>query len=186
MVTERNNIVLIGMPGAGKSTVGVILAKRAGLQFFDTDLMIQGRERMRLQQVINSKGLDYFRYVEEQVITNLALEYSVIATGGSAVYYPKGMDNLRQNGPVIYLQVSLAELEKRIADMGQRGLVMGKGQNFADLFAERTPLYKKQADVTVQCDGKTAEEVAAEIELQISEIYPGLISPTGYNGSVAR
>ena len=186
MVTERNNIVLIGMPGAGKSTVGVILAKRAGLQFFDTDLMIQGRERMRLQQVIDGKGLDYFRHIEEQVITSLTLEYSVIATGRSAVYYPKGIANLRENGHIVYLQVSLAELEKRIADMGQRGLVMAKGQSFADLFAERTPLYENEAEVTVGCDRKSAEEVAAEIERQLSGICPGPISPTGCSGSAGQ
>ena len=177
MHDDKSNIVLIGMPGAGKSTVGVILAKRIGFQFFDTDLMIQGRERARLQQIINHRGLEYFRHVEEQVILNLQLEYSVVATGGSAIYYPRGIANLGRSGYLVYLDVSLQALEKRIADMGQRGLVMAKGQSFAQLYAERTPLYQRHADITVSCAGLSAEQVAAAIEERILACDEGLISP---------
>ena len=174
-VTDKNNIILIGMPGAGKSTVGVVLAKRLGFQFYDTDLIIQARERKRLQQIIDTKGLEYFRYTEEQVITNLQLEHCIIATGGSVVYYPQGLEALACTGHLIYLQVDLPELKQRIADMGQRGLVMGKGQTFEQLYRERTPLYQKFADATVSCQGCNAEQVAAKIEQQIKSKWPQLL-----------
>ena len=174
-VTEKSNIILIGMPGAGKSTVGVVLAKRLGLQFYDTDLIIQAREHKRLQQIINSKGLEYFRYTEEQVISNLQLEYCVIATGGSVVYYQQGLEALAQTGHLIYLQVDLPDLQQRIADMGQRGLVMGKNQTFDQLYQERTPLYEKFADLTVPCAGYSAEQVAANIEQQVRQHWPDLL-----------
>jgi len=166
---QDSNIILIGMPGAGKSTVGVILAKRLGLQFYDTDLIIQVREKKRLQEIIDEKGIDYFRYVEEQVISNLQLEDCVIATGGSVVYYNNGMKDLSTTGKLVYLQVPLGALKQRIADMGQRGLVMEKGQSFEQLFAERTPLYQQYADLTVPCDGCNAEQVAAKIEKLLNE-----------------
>ncbi len=171
-VSEKSNIILIGMPGAGKSTVGVVLAKRLGFQFYDTDLIIQAREHKRLQQIIDSKGLDYFRYTEEQVIANLQLEHCVIATGGSVVYYENGLKALAATGQLVYLQVDLPELEQRIADMGQRGLVMGEGQTFEQLYNERTPLYQKFADLTIPCQGCNAEQVAAAIEEQIKRQWP--------------
>ncbi len=174
-ILEKNNIILIGMPGAGKSTVGVVLAKRLGFQFYDTDLIIQAREHKRLQQIIDSKGIDYFRYTEEQVISNLQLECCVIATGGSVVYYEKGLKALANTGHLVYLQVDLPELEQRIADMGQRGLVMGKGQTFEHLYNERTPLYQKYADLTIPCQGCNAEQVAAAIEQQVKNNWPDLL-----------
>ncbi len=173
---EKNNIILIGMPGAGKSTVGVVLAKRLGFQFYDTDLIIQARERKRLQQIIDNKGLAYFRYTEEQVIANLQLEYCVIATGGSVVYYRKGLEALAATGHLVYLQVELADLEQRIADMGQRGLVMAKGQTFEQLYRERTPLYDQFADLTIPCAGLNAEQVAAAIEQQVKNRWPDLLA----------
>ena len=171
----RDNIILIGMPGAGKSTVGVILAKRLGFQFFDTDLLIQAREKKRLQQIIDHQGLEYFRQIEEQVISNLHVEHSVIATGGSVIYYPQGFAALRATGHCVYLQVPLACLEQRIADMGQRGLVMAAGQTFADLYYERTPLYQQYADVSVSCDNLNAEQCAAAIEDKIRACWPDLL-----------
>ena len=172
----QDNIILIGMPGAGKSTVGVILAKRLGFQFFDTDLLIQAREKKRLQQIIDNQGLEYFRQIEEQVISNLQVERSVIATGGSVIYYPQGLTALRATGHCIYLQVSLAGLEQRIADMGQRGLVMAAGQTFADLYYERTPLYQQYAAVSVNCDNLNAEQCAASIEAEIGARWPALLT----------
>lgn len=176
---EKNNIILIGMPGAGKSTIGVVLAKRLGFQFYDTDLIIQARERKRLQQIIDGKGLDYFRYTEEQVISNLQLEYCVIATGGSVVYYQEGLEALAATGHLIYLQVDLPELERRIADMGQRGLVMGKGQTFEHLYNERTPLYEKFAELTIPCNERNAEQVAAAVEELVRKHWPDLFASVG-------
>ena len=173
---DKSNIILIGMPGAGKSTVGVILAKRLGFQFYDTDLIIQGREKKRLQDIIDSKGLPYFRYVEEQVLHHLQLERCVIATGGSVVYYREGLISLAMTGHLVYLQVSLPDLQQRIADMGQRGLVMAKGQTFAQLFQERTPLYEQFADLTISCSGLNAEQVAATVERQVSAQWPELLT----------
>ncbi len=171
----RDNIILIGMPGAGKSTVGVILAKRLGFQFFDTDLLIQAREKKQLQQIIDHQGLEYFRQIEEQVINNLQVEQSVIATGGSVIYYPQGFAALRSTGHCIYLQVSLACLEQRIADMGQRGLVIAPGQTFADLYYERTPLYRQHAAASVNCDNLSAEQCAAAIEGELGARWPDLL-----------
>jgi shikimate kinase len=169
VTNKKSNIILIGMPGAGKSTIGVILAKRIGFQFYDTDLIIQSQEQLRLQQIIDTRGLDHFRQIEAKVITNLSLKNSVIATGGSAIYYEKAIENLRRIGLLIYLQVPLAQLKQRIADMGERGLVMGKGQSFEDLYAERTPLYQRFADVTIAADGKNAELIAADIEKNLKQ-----------------
>ena len=164
---ERKNIILIGMPGAGKSTVGVILAKRTGFQFIDTDLIIQAQEKSRLQQIIDAQGLQNFRRIEEQMLLDLHTEHSVIATGGSVVYSEKGMKAIGHTGSLIYIQVSLSALHKRIADIGQRGLVMSKGQTFEQLYQERTPLYEKFSQLTISGDGLTAEQIAAKIEKEV-------------------
>lgn len=164
----KTNLILIGMPGAGKSTVGVILAKRLGYHFIDTDLIIQAQEKCRLQQIIDRRGLDTFRKIEEQVLLGLATERSVIATGGSAIYSREGIESIGRTGTLVYLQVPLAELQLRIADMGQRGLVMGEGQNFPQLYAERTPLYQKFADLSIPCSGLNAEQIAAQIEATVT------------------
>lgn len=165
---EHPNIILIGMPGAGKSTAGVILAKRIGYGFIDTDLLIQQREHCRLQQIIDRRGLEYFRSVEEQVLLELTAQRCIIATGGSVIYCPRGLCALRALGPLIYLQTPLQSLETRIADMGQRGLVMQPGQTYAELFQERTPLYLQAADYVIECGERTAEDVAAAVETALS------------------
>lgn len=174
----EENIILIGMPGAGKSTVGVILAKRIGYDFIDTDLVIQARERCRLQQTIDRYGLEYFRHAEEQALLALNVERCIIATGGSVVYCPKGLKTLGKSGYQVYLEVSLNQLEKRIADMGQRGLVINKDQTFADLYLERTPLYEDACDLKVNCDNLNAEQVAATVELALEKRWPELFSLT--------
>ena len=171
---EKKNIILIGMPGAGKSTVGVILAKRIGFNFIDTDLIIQAQEKCRLQQIIDAHGLQNFRKIEEQMLLNLQVEHSIIATGGSVVYSEKGLKALGRTGPLIYIQVSLTALQKRIADMGQRGLVMSKGQTFEQLYQERTPLYEKFSELTISGEGVNAEQVAAKIEEDICHRWPTL------------
>ena len=172
---KKNNIILIGMPGAGKSTVGVILAKRIGFHFIDTDLLIQTQEKCRLQQIIDTQGLGNFRLIEEQVLLDLQMEHTVIATGGSVVYSEKGLKTLGDSGQQIYLQIALPTLQQRIADMGQRGLVMDKGQTFSQLYQERTPLYEKFADLTILCNELSAEQVAAKIETEIELLWPKLL-----------
>ncbi len=171
---EKNNIILIGMPGAGKSTVGVILAKRLGFDFIDTDLLIQSQEKCRLQQLIDTRGLDNFLEIEEQILLNLHAQHSVIATGGSVVYSEHGLKKLGRSGYQIYLQIGLSTLLQRIADMGQRGLVMNKGQTFEQLYQERTPLYENFADLTLTCEEMNAEQVAAIIENKIERLDPAL------------
>ncbi len=171
---EKNNIILIGMPGAGKSTVGVILAKRIGFHFIDTDLIIQAQEKCRLQQIIDTQGLKTFRRVEEQMLLNLQPDYSVIATGGSVIYCEEGLKALGKTGILIYIQVPLTVLEERIADMGQRGLVMAKEQTFEQLYQERAPLYEKFSKLTISGEGMNAEQVAAQIEKEICRRWPTL------------
>jgi len=161
---KKSNLILIGMPGAGKSTVGVILAKRIGFNFIDTDLIIQAQMQARLQEIINTQGLKDFLKIEEQVLLHLNAENSIIATGGSAVYSKKGMAKLGKAGTIVYIQASLKSLQKRINDMGQRGLVMAAGQTFEQLYHERIKLYESFADQTIGCENLTAEQVAAKIE----------------------
>ncbi len=152
------NIVLIGMAGSGKSTVGVILAKALGMQFVDTDLLIQQKTGERLQQTIDTKGTDSFLKVEEDVLTNLSLENFVIATGGSAVLSNKAMGNLKKNAITVFLDVPLPELKKRITNMTCRGIAMKKGESFESVYNARLPLYKKYSDITVSVGNQALEE----------------------------
>lgn len=160
---KRSNIVLIGMPGAGKSTIGVVLAKRLGLAFVDTDLLLQSRHGRRLQEIINGDGLATFRTLEEEALLSLDVERTVVATGGSAVYSAAGMATLVASGRVVFLDVPLAQLQQRIQDMDQRGLVIDPGESFADLYARRLPLYRRWAEVTVAADGENIEAIASRI-----------------------
>ena len=147
------NIILIGMPGCGKSTVGVILAKVLGLQFCDTDLVIQQREGRRLQEIIDAEGNDAFLRCERDALVTLDVEDSVVATGGSAVYSAEAMAHLRAIGTVVYLRVSAEEIERRLADFAARGVAIKDGQTVRDLYDERIPLYEKYADITVSAEG---------------------------------
>ena len=146
---HKDNIVLIGMPGVGKSTVGVILAKVMGYQFIDADLLIQQQEKRLLHEIIADVGVDGFIQVENRVNASIQAERSIIATGGSVVYGREAMEHLKSIGTVIYLKVSYAELEKRLADIQGRGVVLREGQNLHDLYLERTPLYEKYADLSI-------------------------------------
>ncbi|HEY5673848.1 MAG TPA: shikimate kinase [Malonomonas sp.] len=175
---KKSNLILIGMPGAGKSTVGVILAKRLGFNFIDTDLLIQAQQRNRLQEIIDTQGLEKFRQIEEQVLIDLSASRTIIATGGSVVYSEAGMAALQQTGHLIYLQEELDRLLQRIADMGQRGLVMAAGQSFEQLYQERTPRYEKYAELTIPCNELTAEEVAAQIETEVTNRVINQLSQT--------
>jgi len=159
-----DNLILIGMPGAGKSTVGVLLAKQQMLDFLDTDLLIQRQTGLRLQHLIKLRGLHSFRRTEEEMLLNLDVAHSVISTGGSVIYSTRGMEHLRQLGTLIYLHISLPLLTCRMADMGERGVVIEPGQSFADLYAERTPLYHRYADLEIDTDDLGIEEVLKKIE----------------------
>jgi shikimate kinase len=152
------------MPGAGKSTVGVILAKRTARGFLDTDVLIQLVERRSLQQIVDAEGYLALRRIEERVLLGLACEGHVIATGGSAVYSPGAMEHLRSIGVVVFLDVDLPTLERRVTDLATRGLSRRPDQGLADLFKERRPLYERYADATIACGALSQEEVCERIE----------------------
>lgn len=151
-------IVLIGMPGAGKSTVGVLLAKRLAMGFIDTDLLIQEIEGKTLQAIVDGQGCGALRAVEERVLCGLEARHAVIATGGSAVYSDKAMEHLRTLGVVVYLQLPLAGILARVKNLSTRGLARRPGQSLEDLFHERALLYERHAQLRLECDGLTAEE----------------------------
>lgn len=146
------NIILIGMPGAGKSTIGVILAKALGMDFLDTDLCICKRTGKTLQQILDSDGLDAFLQIEEDVVCGLFPENTVIATGGSVPMRDRAMEHLRGLGTVIYLQVALSELARRLSNIKTRGIAFGPGENLQVLYEKRTPVYESWADRTVSAD----------------------------------
>lgn len=152
-----NNITLIGMPGAGKSTLGVILAKVLGYQFLDSDLLIQKQEKMRLHEIIEKKGIDGFKEVENRVNASIQAENTVIATGGSIVYCEEAMQHFQSIGKIIYLKLSYETISKRLGDLHFRGVVLKEGQNLKDLYDERIPLYEKYADFVVDEEGKDLE-----------------------------
>ena len=162
-----NNIILIGMPGSGKSTVGVLLAKMMGYGFVDTDLLIQHFEGKKLYEILRDKGNDYFSEIENKIISGVQARQTVIATGGSAVFGKEAMEHLSSIGTVVYLKVSLRELRRRVKNFSTRGIMMKNGQTLDDIFTERSPLYEKYADITVNCTGgslqKNAEKIIAAL-----------------------
>lgn len=162
-----DTLSLIGMPGAGKSTVGVVLAKLTGLRFVDTDLDIQVREQATLQEILEQNGYHYLRQVEQDVLLAIPLEQAIISTGGSVVYSEPAMDRLAAAGPLVYLRTDLATLEQRVAAAPLRGIACAVDQSFAEVFAERTPLYQRHADITVDAGAGCADEVAAAILARI-------------------
>lgn len=157
------NIILIGMPGAGKSTVGVVLAKRLGYNFVDSDLVIQERHGKLLHELISAHGIEGFWKIENDVNASLQCEKAVIATGGSAIYGTEAMEHLRSIGTVVYLQLPFEEIEERLGDLNARGVTLQPGQTLRDLYAERVPLYEKYAHRTIDCSGKTLRDIVQEI-----------------------
>lgn len=153
MQQDSRNIVLIGMPGSGKSTVGVLLAKRTGLSFVDTDVLIQARTGRTLQEIVDQDGYLALRTIEEQVLLDLAVTRHVISTGGSAVYSEAGMAHLRANADVVFLDIPLALVRERIGDYGSRGIARRPDQSLDDLFEERQSLYLKHADIVIRGEG---------------------------------
>lgn len=164
---KKDNIVLIGMPGVGKSTVGVILAKVLGYQFVDADLVIQEEEGKLLREIIAEVGTDGFIEVENRVNVGLMVEHSVIATGGSVVYGTQAMEHLKEIGTVVYLKLPFDVLNKRLRDIKGRGVVLKDGQTLKDLYEERVPLYEKYADITIEEYGLNVEET---IEKLVAEL----------------
>ena len=173
MKDNTSNLVLIGMPGAGKSTVGVILAKCTMRDFVDTDVLIQTSQGRTLQDIIDTDGYLVLRRIEEEVLLGLGLRNHVIATGGSAIYSDAAMAHLTSGGIVIFLDVDLPTIESRIKDFGTRGLAKRPDQDLADLFRERCALYRKYADITIRCKEMTQEEVGAAIVRALARPAPG-------------
>ena len=157
------NIILIGMPGCGKSTVGVVLAKVTGMKFCDADLVIQQRTKKKLQDIINEEGLDAFLRNEEEALLSLCEDNTVIATGGSAIYSARAMAHLKKNGKAVYLHVSERCMEKRLKNFSRRGVAIADGMTLADLYNERTPLYEAFADVTVSAERMDVSAIVRRI-----------------------
>lgn len=162
-VINEENIILIGMPGAGKSTCGVLAAKFLLKNFFDTDLLIQSMENKRLQQIINEKGVAEFKKAEEEAILSLDIKGTVIATGGSVVYSQKAMAHLKGMGKIIYMHLSYEEMKKRIKNLSTRGIVLQNGETLLDMYNERRPLYEKYADRIIDCDGSSIDDTVQHI-----------------------
>lgn len=161
------NIILIGMPGAGKSTVGVVLAKKLGLQFLDSDLIIQEKEKKLLYQLIDELGEAGFLMLENKINAAIEVKNAVIATGGSAVYGKEAMEHFKENGTVVYLRLPYEELQERLGDLHERGVVLKKGATLRNLYEERAPLYEDWMDMAVDCEGKQIREIVEEISKKL-------------------
>lgn len=159
----NGNIVLIGMPASGKSTVGVILAKTLGVAFVDTDLLIQQREKRLLQEIIDADGIERFLDAERDAVLTLDCENTVIATGGSVVFREASMQKLKQTGTIIFLDVSLQTVKQRLNNIKTRGVAASKGKSIDDIFCERLPYYHKYADIVLPLDDCTLEEAVGKI-----------------------
>lgn len=168
--TKMENIILTGMPGCGKSTIGVILAKTLGMDFIDTDLIIQLQQSEKLQTLVDAYGTERFRDFEERALLSVtARGNAVIATGGSAVFCEKGMEYLKKSGICVYLELDCEELERRLTNIKTRGIAAKKGMTVADIFRERSPYYEKYADLRIDCGGLSIEEAVAEIIAELSK-----------------
>ena len=164
-----DNIILIGMPGAGKSTVGVVLAKSLGYNFIDSDLVIQAETGKRLFEIIEEEGIDGFLAVENQINAKLQTHHAVIATGGSVIYGEEAMEHLKYIGKVVYLKVSYESLRKRLGELLKRGVAIRNGSTLLDLYNERVPMYERYADITVDAQDKGIREVMEAIEAALEE-----------------
>ncbi|HPS54236.1 MAG TPA: shikimate kinase [Sedimentisphaerales bacterium] len=159
----KSNIILIGMPGVGKSTVGVLLAKALGRNFIDTDVYIQAIENRTLQSILDEKGKEDFCKIEQEQIICIDVKNAVIATGGSVVYSQKAMDHLSIDGIIIHLDLDYKSIEKRITNLSTRGVVKEKHQTIKDLYETRQPIYLKYAQITINCTDKNQDQIVTEI-----------------------
>lgn len=167
---ENSNIIFIGMPGAGKSTLGVLLARAMNYRFLDTDLLIQEREGRLLREIIAEEGLDGFLEIEGEVNAGINAERTVIAPGGSAIYSEKAMKHFAEIGTIVYLHVPVTELRKRLGDLKRRGVVLKEGQDLNSLYEERRVYYERYAQVTVDVTKDEIGEVLAELVRKLKEI----------------
>jgi len=165
------SLILIGMPGAGKSTIGVLLAKELAREFVDTDILIQTHAGKTLQNIVSDSDYRHLRELEEATVLSLDCNRHVIATGGSAVYSEPAMAQLKGLGQVIFLDLDLAEVAARVEDFSTRGIASEEGFSLADIYAERLPLYRRYADITIDCRGKSAQQVVNEIIFEEAEQY---------------
>lgn len=163
------NIILIGMPACGKSTVGVVLAKTLGMAFLDSDLLIQEREGDLLQNLIDKHGMNCFLKMEETAIKSIHVSNTIIATGGSVVYSKSGMKHLNELGQIVYLKLSFKSIETRLQNINTRGIAMGEGETLKDLYDKRIPLYESYADITIDAEDLSLEEVIERIAISIGQ-----------------
>ena len=169
--TTKTNIVLIGMAGAGKSSVGKKLAELLGRPFVDIDTLIEEDQNLPLQEVLNTLGVQEFRKVEEKVLLSFGRSYHIVATGGSAIYSQSGIDHLHTTGLLILLDVGLPILKERVGDFSNRGLVKTVEQTFDEVFEERKPLYSKNADLTIDCQNRSIFDISKLIVDQVADTF---------------
>lgn len=167
---SNKNIVLIGMPGAGKSTIGVLLAKAINYDFLDTDLTIQNKTGRKLYEIINENGIEEFLKLENDILADISCKKTIISTGGSAIFGEEAMKNLSNNGMVVYIKLSCKEIERRVNNITTRGIVMKKGKTLADVYTERAPLYEKYADVIIETEGTSIEESVSLIIKKMQDL----------------
>ena len=165
---NNDNIILIGMPGAGKSTIGIVLAKVIGYTFIDSDIIIQNEKQMLLHQLIEKYGLEGFNSIENEINSKISAHKSIIATGGSAVYGKEAMSHLKSIGTVIYLKLPYEKIKERLGDLNKRGVSIKKGQTLKSLYEERIILYEKYADITIECSNKKIGRIVEEIKNALS------------------
>lgn len=166
---NMKNIILTGMPGSGKSTVGVVLAKKLGYRFIDSDLVIQERCGKLLHQLIEERGEAGFLVLENEINASILADGAVIATGGSAVYGKEAMTHFKEMGQVVYLELDYEELKERLGDLHERGVVLKEGMTLRELYEERTPLYEKYADLVISCTGRNIRDVMEEIAGRVNK-----------------
>lgn len=171
MSVDKRNIVLVGMPAAGKSTIGVLLAKQLRYNFVDTDISIQVRNDATLAELIAAYGNDHMLQLEAQVLRDIEPERYIVATGGSAVYSTDAMEHLRSTGPVVYLKYTFEEISRRVGDVVARGVVMPAGYTFRDLFDERAALYVRYADLTVDCTGMNVQAAVEAVVAALGDWF---------------
>ena len=169
MTQKDRNFTLIGMPASGKSTVGVLLAKRLGYSFVDVDIVIQEREKRLLKEIIAQEGTDGFMAVENRVNASLEVDHSVIAPGGSVIYGREAMEHLKEISTIVYLKLNYEDVERRLGNLVDRGVVLKDGMTLLDLYNERGPYYEKYADITVDETGQTAGETVDYLRRMIEE-----------------
>ncbi len=169
-----NNYILIGMPACGKSTFGVVLAKSLGMSFVDTDLLIQKKTGRLLQDIIDNDGMDEFLKIEESVLSNVDLDNTVIATGGSAVYSDKAMKHLAETGKIVYIELPFEEINRRLKNIKTRGIAMAPGQTLSDLYNARVPLYQKYAGIIINTAGMNLEDSVLEFMKKMNISRPAV------------